>query len=45
VLSFTDQQIHAYLTGFVTLGFVVWALSLLLRFLRRRRPDLSIAPE
>ena len=40
--SFTDEQIHAYLTGFVTLAVVVWALTLLLRFLRRRRPDLSI---
>jgi hypothetical protein len=42
VLSLTDQQIHDYLAGLVTLAFAGWALYLLLRWLRRTRLDLSI---
>lgn len=42
MLSLTDQQIHDYLAGLVTLAFAGWALYLLLRWLRRARLDLSI---
>jgi hypothetical protein len=42
VLSFTDQQIHDYLAGLVTICLVAWGLYLLLRWLRRTRPDLAI---
>jgi hypothetical protein len=42
MLSFTDQQIHDFLAGLVTFAVVVWALYLLLRWLRRTRPDLAI---
>jgi len=40
--SFTDQQIHDFLAGAVTLGVVVWGLYLLFRWLRRSRQDLAI---
>src|SRR4051812_4666487 len=40
--SFTDQQIHDFLVELVTLGVVAWGLYLLLRWLRRSRPDLAI---
>ncbi len=42
MLSFTDQQIHDFLAGLVTLAAVAWALYLLLRWLRRTRLDLAI---
>jgi hypothetical protein len=42
MLSFTDQQIHDFLAGLVTFAVVVWGLYLLLRWLRRTRPDLAI---
>jgi hypothetical protein len=42
VLSFTDQQIHDWLAGLVTVAVVGWALYFLLRGLRRTRPDLAI---
>jgi hypothetical protein len=42
VLSFTDQQIHDFLAELVTLAVVVWVLYLMLRWLRRSRPELSI---
>jgi hypothetical protein len=42
MLSFTDQQIHDFLAEVLTLGVVAWALYLLLRWLRRSRPDLAI---
>ena len=42
MLSFTDQQIHDFLAGLVTLAVVAWALYLLLRYLRRTRLDLAI---
>jgi hypothetical protein len=42
VPSLTDQQIHDYLAGLLTLAVVGWALYFLLRSLRRRRPNLAI---
>jgi hypothetical protein len=42
MLSFTDQQIHDFLAGLVTLAVVGWLLYLLVRVLRRSRPDLAI---
>lgn len=42
MLSFTDQQIHDFLAGSLTLCLVAWALYLLLRWLRRTRPDLAL---
>src|SRR5262245_8683026 len=42
MLSFTDQQIHDFLAGSVTLGVVAWGLYLLLRWLKRGRRDLAI---
>ena len=42
MLSLTDQQIHDYLAGFVTFAAIGWGLFLLLRWLRRSRPDLAI---
>src|SRR5436305_10099809 len=42
MLSFTDQQIHDFLAGLLTLLLVAWGLYLLLRWLRRSRPDMSI---
>src|SRR3954447_14273109 len=40
--SFTDQQVHDFLAGALTLGVVAWGLYLLLRWLRRSRQDLAI---
>src|SRR5215210_9577702 len=40
--SFTDQQIHDFLAGALTFALVSWGLYLLLRWLRRSRPDLAI---
>ena len=40
--SFTDQQIHDFLAGALTLALVSWGLYLMLRWLRRSRPDLAI---
>jgi hypothetical protein len=42
VLSPSDQTIHDTLAGLVTLCAVGWALWLLLRWLRRTRPELRI---
>jgi hypothetical protein len=42
VPTLTDQQIHDYLAGLVTLAAVAWALYLLLRWIRRTRPELAI---
>jgi hypothetical protein len=42
VTSFSDQGTHNLLAGLVSLGVVAWGLYLLLRFLRRSRPDLAI---
>jgi hypothetical protein len=42
VLSFTDRQIHDFLVEVLTLCVVGWLLYLLLRWLRRTRPDLAI---
>src|SRR5512144_2888473 len=42
MLSFTDQQIHDFFAGLVTLAAVAWALYLLFRWLRRTRLDLAI---
>jgi hypothetical protein len=42
MLSLTDQQIHDYLAGLVTLAVVSWLLYLLFRRLRRTRLDLAI---
>jgi len=42
VPSFTDQQIHDFLAGALTLALVSWGLYLMLRWLRRSRPDLAI---
>ena len=40
--SFTDQQIHDVLAGLLTFAVVAWGLYLLIRWLRRSRPDLAI---
>jgi hypothetical protein len=42
VPSFTDAQIHDFLVGLLTLCAVAWGLYLLLRWLRRGRPDFAI---
>lgn len=42
MLSLTDQTIHDWLAGLVTLCVVAWLLYLLLRWLGRSRPDLAI---
>jgi hypothetical protein len=42
VLNYSDQQIHDFLAGLLTLCLTVWILYLLLRSLRRSRPDLAI---
>jgi hypothetical protein len=42
VLNFTDQQIHDYLAGLVTLAVICWLLYFLLRALRGTRWDLAI---
>lgn len=42
MLSPTDQQIHDYLAGLVTLAVVGWAIYFLIRWLRRNRSDLDI---
>jgi hypothetical protein len=42
MLSFTDQQIHDYLAGLVTLAVVGWATYFLIRWLRRSRPALNL---
>jgi hypothetical protein len=42
VLNYSDQQIHDFLAGALTLAVVIWALYLLLRWLRRTRPELAI---
>jgi hypothetical protein len=42
LLSLTDQTVHDWLAGLVTLCGVAWLLFLLLRWLRRSRPDLAI---
>jgi hypothetical protein len=40
--SYSDQQIHGFLAGLLTLCLCSWILYLLLRRLRRTRPDLAI---
>src|SRR3954454_11101899 len=42
MLSYSDQQIHDFLAGFLTLCVVAWAVYLLVRWLRRSRPNLAI---
>jgi hypothetical protein len=42
VLSLTDQQIHDYLAGLLTLAVVGWAVYFMIRWLRRNRSDLGI---
>jgi hypothetical protein len=42
MLTYSDQQIHDFLGGLLTLSVVVWLLYLLLRWLRRTRPDLRV---
>jgi hypothetical protein len=42
ILNLTDQQIHDLLAELVTLCVVGWALFLLLKWLRRSRPDLAV---
>jgi hypothetical protein len=42
MLSFTDQQIHDFLAGLLTLVVVGWGLYFMLRWLHRTRPDLRI---
>ena len=41
-MNFSDHQIHDFLASLVTLAVVVWGLYLLIRWLRRSRPDLAI---
>jgi hypothetical protein len=43
VFGFSDKQIHDLLVGLLTLCIVAWGLYLLLRWLRRGRPDLRVA--
>src|SRR4051794_2719294 len=42
MLSASDQQTHDFLAGLLTLFAVSWGLYMLIRWLRRTRPELAI---